>query len=165
MRIMILCTVLLLGSMLFLPGVWVRRAIAATEEQIPVVKIQPDSIVYSFAYKRMVVDLSLVPAADRDWLARTFWCADDSGGQWKSVRVVSRDSTEHAAVISQLATLGISPSAVDIQLTAQQKADVIASQLSSKAQIVRYLGICSRLREDNPTWTDETVRSVAKGGL
>lgn len=52
----------------------------------------------------------------------------------------------------------------DCTLTAEQKADIEASGIRSKKDLSDYLDRCSVLRRDNPTWTDETVRIVAKGG-
>ena len=47
-------------------------------------------------------------------------------------------------------------------LTDAQKVDIEVSQIKSKKDLPGYLDRCAQLRADNPGWTDETVRAVAK---
>jgi len=138
---------------------------AQAEEQILTVITQADTLLYVFAHKTVTVDLSAILKADQDYLRKTFWAADLTNGKMTSVRMCSKDSTEHKAMLNQLKTFGITPTAKVIELTDQQKADVIASRLADKNKIIRYLKLCAQLRADNPLWSDVTVRAIAKGGL
>lgn len=51
-------------------------------------------------------------------------------------------------------------------LTAQQQADIVASQINNRwdTRIPSYLERCDQLRADNPSWSIGTVRAVAKAG-
>jgi len=138
---------------------------AQTEEQILTVISQADTVLYVFAHKTVTVDLSVIPKADQDYLRKMFWAADLTNGKMGSVKMCSKDSVEHKAIMNQLKTFGITPTAKTIELTDQQKADVIASRLIDKNKIVRYLKLCAALRTDNPGWNSATVIAVAKGGL
>ena len=151
----------LICLMLFLPSV----LFAQTEEQILTVTSSADTVLYVFAHKTIAVDLSGIPKADQDYLRKTFWAADLTHGKMTSVKMCSKDSVEHKAILNQLKTFGIMPTAKTIELTDQQKAYVIASRLTDKNKIVRYLKTCAALRADNPSWSSATVIAVAKGGL
>lgn len=139
--------------------------LAQSEEQILTVVSSPDTVMYVFAHKTVTVDLSKIPDADREFIRETFWAADLTNGKFTRIKICSKDSTEHAAVINQLKTFNITPVERGIELTVQQKADVIASQIVNKARAIKYLKLCAQLRTDNPLWSDATVRTVAKGGL
>src|SRR3990167_293048 len=147
--------------MLFLPSV----LFAQTEEQILTVTSSADTVLYVFAHKVVTVDLSAIPVANQVYLNKLFWAADLTNGKMASVKMCSKDSVEQKAILNQLKTFGIMPTAKVIELTDQQKADVIASRLADKNKIIRYLKLCAQFRADNPLWSDVTVRAIAKGGL
>ena len=140
-------------------------AFAQTEEQILTITSSADTVLYVFAHKVVTVDLSAIPVADQVYLNKLFWAADLTNGKMTSVKMCSKDSVEHKAILNQLKTFGIMPTAKTIELTDQQKAYVIASRLTDKNKIVRYLKTCAALRADNPSWSSATVIAVAKGGL
>ena len=151
----------LICLMLFLPSV----LFAQTEEQILTVTSSADTVLYVFAHKVVTVDLSAIPVANQVYLNKLFWAADLTNGKMASVKMCSKDSVEHKAILNQLKTFGITSTATVIELTDQQKADVVASRLIDKNKIVRFLKLCATLRTDNPGWSNATVRAIAKGGL
>jgi len=140
-------------------------AFAQTEEQILTITSSADTVLYVFAHKVVTVDLSAIPVADQVYLNKLFWAADLTNGKMASVKMCSKDSVEHKAILNQLKTFGITSTATVIELTDQQKADVVASRLIDKNKIVRFLKLCATLRTDNPGWSNATVRAIAKGGL
>ena len=55
-----------------------------------------------------------------------------------------------------------SPTVEDIELSAQEKADVESSGIRSKKYLPGYLGYCAEIRAEDASYTDTSVRAMAK---
>ena len=152
-------------KLLFLALLFPAVIFAQTQDQILSISASADTVIYVFAYKSVSVDLSGAAKADAEYLRKIFWMNTFNNDKYANVKMCSKDSVEHVAMMAQLKTLGIEPSAQTICLSDAEKADVIASKIIDKAKIVKYLKLCATLRADNPDWKDATVRAVAQGGV
>lgn len=155
---------LLALALLFLPSV----AASAELDQIPtVITVSQDSLAYKFADYRVFADLSHVNQATRDSLRRTIWCLPTDGA-WATTKFLV-DSATVKALKTALKVAGVDTldsskwSQVNISLSDSAKADVLASGLSDKATIVKFLNIITSLRAANPSWDVWTARAAAKG--
>ncbi len=116
---------------------------------------------YTFAHRRTVADCS--DLSDVAWAAliEDYWSPSDQDRE--TAKFLTADATEQAALLADLAAAGVSnPTVEDIELTAQQKADVEASGVRSKKYVPGFLAACAAIRAESEAYTDTSVRAMAK---
>lgn len=131
----------------------------AGEDQIMTVKVLSDTTIYQFAFRRVTISCDGVSPGWIDTLKTNYRC-------WTTpteIKFISRDTVDQVNILAECSALGKTPTVENIALSGASKIDAIASQLNDKHAIMKFIFICAKLRTDNPTWTDFTVRTVARG--
>ena len=135
-----------------------------SEDAVQTIDFDMTEIVYTFTHSCLLADLSALTDKQRDTLAADYWLSPDKTGPgWANAKMLTKDADDETALVAALAALSITAkSIVNIGLTTQEQADTEASGINQKNMLPSYLSRCAALRTDNPTWTDATVRSVAR---